>query len=1845
MPTTIILVPDIYYRNWDESPFGKGGEMWLCLRPMIATGNRSDAWPLGDRIGDFLGWAASPHRVRDAQGDKLYDIKSPNELGLHLKPCGPDQVYMPINLPTELDVQIRIGRRDAAGNELPEERIDVPRTTGCKAVSGNQEGEDALNAYDPAIALPFAKMFNVEVERKFVQLLGINPRDDAKLAQASFAFLQQMEAGRRIRFDKDQIRDEYDKPGTKRPVLEKKPGDRPVTTVYWFLGLMVQLGTKADIGALRQIDRVDIALRDSKPGDYGFLPFPNAQGGEESAYEYFQKVGKDFAHTLTTELSGHEERIYAGPGFRGFQRVDPPPTEDTSLWVIEGGGPQVAASGEAAHGGLARLAAIEVRGGLAPAVIAPDGKPPPLPDIGKDLTVVPGLYVTGTLKRYRRFPDVPGAVGDPLRVTVMTFEPDAAMAGELAKLREHYAVEGVRKLLGNTPTNPAIVAELARLRAVLDDKDGTKVKALLAGPASAPELTALRSLVSDAELRSHFTANSGGWHFELLHGGILPWDGPNPVYRMLAIPEGKAKAKVAGSLMCPAKNAAFFLAAPIEALPLKKVGVRHLWDSRPWGTISSAAALETKWVKKAGTAWRDIRVNALQVAGITDKTALERTSAHAMLIDEFDLVAAESPLRLEKILEVTALSPRMAAIAAIKDLKPDDLRNFDPLRDYEDDFINLNTARVWRPDNAAPDSEVQLEEAMLRSPQRSEAQPKQCKVEDAERRQTIPLLHAWPSDPLDRQEIASLDDDKAKLVKINWQMIREDIARRHDLLPETDKGPYQIDLEHTYGDRLRVMKGNAPRTFDRSTRRSWPVALPTFVEAKEADKLARPFLISRYLPDTSGDSVELEFDLSFLTFPELTAFEARSDKRYALAVSAWRSLAELASGEAILKLHVRLASFDLLSSFSRPGTTTNPAEVAAREGFAGGWASGIYQGPSITITNGTDLDVIRTWASNYISGTQKAGKFTIPLGANVKPGETAHLLRVDIEIARHKDAAPVLAADQLLAPISQQPGLFQVNEDSMQGAWARLGFGVDLKELNVQIAGPVWPHLDHARTLWASERTAYADSVTPEGLKELPPAPKPPTEDPWKVERKKREVQAALTGALEGSDWFAPPGLGPRTKAIAVEPILVPIGFAPCRPHVTLKQMTQDALQRLATALRDTIDLAYLGWTTLDGDGWRARFDAIAALAREAVPEKNGVKRLPGGLLSELADLAIERLLFPEPDGLDTENADKVRTIVKAFKDAAGKPSGDFKYFSAAVRRRLLADPALFTDAKALLLTAINFVPGTSKLLYPPATALARARFNRKGLDPLYPQDPATTTLTLDNLVFAGATDTALTEHRLAFLETLDDARYGDAFELPVTTDPKKPLDYIVDSYEELVDPRADLGAWPQQPAVLPLAAANDGRAKRIVHLASRALVTPPLLRWTGESDAIGKALAAGAPDWSIENLEKGLAGIAPGGTRLRIVAKHSPSAEIGTVERGTAFVLYRVTGDEERSVQFEQAFANDSFFVRLTRSDYDRAPQPKAVNEAGGKLESEALLRELLFAGTGSDQAAEAIRALALSGTDRSGDLSALIQPGDGQLPSLDFALIRLRQDGGDWIIDIGATGASETTALIRHVALFKPDGQAADAVRTAFLLIGFETTVWAPIESELCHGRNLPQSRWTGQADAVGAPRYAPQFWQTVSQDTPPSRHSLERRARKNEPRHWKTRPTHVIKLKSGWRLPKTPTELLTELLFTEGHAIDDGQLSDTILSKTSVKRIFDQQLSIQIAHEQFGEDPTPHAEPLGNFPLEANALIGRHPSLEPALPWFDPFYDQFSVSLRWFAPSGTSLLTLERIYVEFV
>ncbi len=104
-------------------------------------------------------------------------------------------------------------------------------------------------------------------------------------------------------------------------------------------------------------------------------------------------------------------------------------------------------------------------------------------------------------------------------------------------------------------------------------------------------------------------------------------------------------------------------------------------------------------------------------------------------------------------------------------------------------------------------------------------------------------------------------------------------------------------------------------------------------------------------------------------------------------------------------------------------------------------------------------------------------------------------------------------------------------------------------------------------------------------------------------------------------------------------------------------------------------------------------------------------------------------------------------------------------------------------------------------------------------------------------------------------------------------------------------------------------------------------------------------------------------------------------------------------------------------------------------------------------------------------------------------------------------------------------------------------------------------------------------------------------------------------------------------------------DGVVVEDIGRKGDLRPRLRESRIFEQELSIQVFQEQFGEEPTAFAEPLGNFPVEANALISRGLTAEPGpVEWFNPLYSQFSVSLRWFAPSGTVLLTLDRILTGF-
>lgn len=1766
MAINVVLVPDIYYRNW-ETP---EGEMWLILRPTVYAGKVTDAAPLGEKLENFLAWARSPHQSVTDKGH-VYNFHSPHKLGLGQSRCEDGQSYLPINLPSDVDLEIQIGR----GTEPPQ-IIEVPRSTACKVILGSRDGVDCFAPSTPTTAKAFVRAFHDDLSARFGKLSDTDP----DLQKAIFLWLQQMESGRRLRVAKERVHDLYELKKVPMPVLDEGLSpDGPITSIYWLLGQMIRIGTKSNLSEIKKIDRLDILLKvGGKVIDH--LHFPDAQGGMEDAKAYFSKVGDGFTRSLECGIDQREGRIYVSPGFRSA-RLDQT-ADGKDVWIIERPAQQQADSSRPAIASqLSRLAAIEFRGTLPQAKVGAL-EPNKSASVGDAISFRPGLLVTGTLKPYRRFPMLKSVKGgETRRTTVLELTPD---------------------------------------------------------PSVARALEALRVDLTPLQFSKLFSFSSGGWRFSLLHAGPLPWDGAESKFKIVAEDTSRTLVAAGDPLMCEQPSLSLFMTPLSEGAAIKARRIsaqRSLWEGNaPPFSANSPLQLANQWAQLVGPAWAKVEFNALRVQGLTSSSD---AAINLMMLDEFELAAAESPVRLERVLATLAQSPRTAELCNISSTDP---RSFDPLRDYEDDYVNQNSAHITF-QNAG--KTFILGPKVLRTPMRSEVEPKTCKICDVNRRQTIPLLHSWPSDPMQRPK----DEWPSKPPKVTWDMVRREVAHRYALLPDGQSGPFRIQLEHTYGDRMVAESQGKAVEFNRSTRRDWPVQLPSYVELAGAKR--RQFIEFTHVPG-KPDKVNLVFDLSFLTFdpidtsvfePETkpVAIGSNDDVKehklaYSNAASAWRSLAELASPNATVQLEAERAVFSLEQAF-KSKLASPPAASLARDGFPGGWSGGVGFLEPIPV-DGVMLEAVRKWASELVTNTPaslpKTQEFLLPLTGTL--GDTTHLARLVIRIKRNPSHAPTPIDMQQLVPISQQPGLYSTRPDTMQATWAALGFGENLTALDSTAAGPVWEALQGSQRGWTDVRTVAQHSLNPRASaltdKSVSPA-----------------VESALVASLEGTNWFAPAGSGPRKKGRAVQPILLPLGFAPCKPHATLKGMTQIALQHAAVALTDAIDLSYPHWTVKDGTFYQLLFSRIAALATRDGSDWKGP-------LPSFASLLVDKLFFPQPDASDDGNEKTIQDLATAIR----KGHGDLAYLRLAVRRKLIEGPAVFANAKALLLTKLKFVDDAAAPPAPDPVALAGARFQRNTSTrtALHATAISTVSVGLSDLVLSDATASNNSfDERFGFLEMLDDATYGDAFFLPEDANEKMPLGFLVDSFEEKVDPKSTGLPWAQRSALLPLVAANQaGLVNRPVHLASRALLAAPEAHAVEEAKELDlKLQAANAQtlDWGLEDLRKGKPGYGGSGPLLRIIARRPRSTtRQSSIEQGYAYVLYTVTGDEESTQGLLDSLENDRFFFELKDAIYtDTAPEKGLTITPTAALNAEPLLRELAVSERGSEHAAAAIEALAFPtvGADFADTLKDFVESWSTQPPEESNVLLKTLVDTTPPSIEAyGVEQGKQTLSRIREVALFglKNDVDLSGP-RTGYLLVGFEIDVWAPVKASFKQGRNVSDVLWTSGAQKINTPRFAPEFWQSATQEGIATRHALGGIAKANSASHW-SKQGHVVKLDATWRNSKTPRELLHCLLFKAGVAIGDYRPQAGILHSSSRPLIFSQELSIQVFHQQFDVDPDEAgAIPFSAIALPSNVVIPANPITEPvAQQWFDLRYDHFSLDFNWFAPNGTRLLSFSNVYVKF-
>jgi hypothetical protein len=1754
MATKITIVPDLYFRNWRED--GQAGpdtgEMWLVLRPMVA-GSIDEKYP--ERVLDLRDWATGSADSRN------FEFASPSPSA-----CAGEGSYLPVNLPSDLQVRVRVGGTPGA-------QISIPRPRGCYVLpnAANRPDKPFL-PHPPGTGTPFPTAFNDEIREKLLR------HPDSDELSAFHAITQLLDFGKRIAWNEEEVRQPW--PGIAIPELE--PGaSGHVTSLYWLLGLMVPLGTQADIAKLRAITNLDIELvRDEQVIWDTRLPdlqplseaVPGAPGsGQLNLSTYFSRIGTGFKRQLEGKIESREHVTYVQPGFRSA-RWDEKALQDGTLWRIESPGGVPNDEGVIARTlrtdqrnadrprqgvPLKWLAAVEARGNLEKD--APDG-------LGsrQGITFEPGLAIDGSLSLYRRFPDPPArAGGDDMRPTLLRFDPD---------------------------------------------------------PGSADVLDALLARLGPAEFKPVFNGAVGsgeaGWTLELLHAGRLPWDGPRNVYRILAAPPAGARAPEGASTAYPGRTLAMFIGSGRRLAP-NVTGDnprRYIWSG---GSVAATPAALQAWWEREAPRWAGSMVNAVRVTGVADSKEAALT---LMAVNEYSFAPAESAVRLEKILTVEG-----SAFCGSTDYN-------DPRPDYEDDLVNFNSAKLIENGRL-------VDPRQLRIPQVVKAGQGEVGTL-ANRDQYIPLVEGWPRDPSDRRDTRS---------PVHWTQIRDMIAGHYRLKPDAAPGPFRAPLEHSYGDRMEVSP--TPPEFSLATRLDWPVDVasavvrvdsrPRSVHVPElSDSIDQPkrFLSAEY--DYASDIAVLRFDVALLDPVYVAptgddAAAAESNKAYAAGVAAWRSLAELAVPAATVELLVEVATYDLIASLPAAA-----AELVAKRGFQGGLSEGVASRPDrlrrVSIPANHPL---REWADRVMKGSgtdavADPGPFRVRLGnGGEKVGDVAHAAQLVLSVRRGRDQAGPAPLAQTLLPFSQQPGLFTTAENSLQEVWARLGFGHTSAPLNSRPDSQA-PDLKQAHEAWGERLESGRHSVFTTDQSAQAGGPE----------------ATAIISALDGSDWFVSEGPGPQAAAKTANAILVPLGFAPARPHRGLESATQTALQRLAAALADTVDVAFDSWAKSSAEDWRKRFPRIAALAQESGSEWSGN-------LAEFAKLVATRLLKPQPAN-DPANHRDVIAIARAIEEN----KGDLAWTDAAVERLLMDNPALFLDAKALMVNALRFTASGASGKGPPISTMTRTRFERRirgeegsaraasvSESEALPER-VSAVLTLENLLLTGTASTDPWDARLGFLEVLDDVRYDNAFR--AVPRPGETALLQVEPFEEVVDPvrsedpAAAPPGWASGDVVVPLLAENKPN-RRTVHLASRSLVVPPVLIWAGEAPALDAALADSSNwqtrPWSAEALRERRG---PNTGETGLIMPLQPYRDTGAGSRpfadtGKAWALYRIEGDEETSKLLE-SLENDGIFIRLPA-----APQQMDADMLNsGSLELadavdefvEQQLRILLISGRGSSQTAEAVDKLALDPTPAARarfqkSMSAIINPGKASIPEKDFALIRPPR--GVTPREQPGTGAA---GPIGDVALFRPTTAGEGMVQYAYLLFSFRTEVWEPKRLELLHGRNLRYDAWgAGETAAPAEPVFNNAFWQAAPQAGSPTRHALTK-AYSNEAADW-SRADRKIGLPTGWRGQRTAQDLIRTLLFNNAMTIR-GLDAGPILSPGAQAKLFQRELSISVYHEQFDDDPGGGASPAGRLLLLSQGFR----SATDAAEFFDEMYDHFSVDFHWYSSSGLSLLRLDRLFVSF-
>jgi len=1760
----ILLVPDVFFHRWDQAD----GELWLCLRSFVLAPGVDASHPLG-RLEEFHAWAADPHGKTE-NFRYSHDLTDSGDCVVRL---AEGTRAVPVTLPTNVDVWMRITR----GPNDPATWLRVARSRGCltsPVLLPDESGTGDPTPGVPASELhPFVFWFNEKVKARH-DAASADEKD-----QLSAWLELRLESGKQVAWKHEEgisglFRNEADPARPALPLFRPDQGwgtgfpagARLETNLFWLCGQMLPLGRKpvaTGLATITGIDiwlvRNDVGLNQSEPDLTKVLhkfELPKPQPGIPKPY--FSQLQDRYAAAITCAM---EDAAILLPGTLAVggpagpvAYFSPALRAYTSMGKALPGGWEHATGSDKERNlspkeRLARLPLLKNLAGVQ--VRAPGGSA----GAGHAmLKITPALVVQGKLRLYRRFPRIVG-VQELLLPTVMVFEPDSGAA----ELLEIVAAAG-----------PGFLARLFASAAFED-----------------------------------------GWQVQLLQSDPLPWDGPERVYRVLALPPKDVKqTDPDGQRTCTPRAALLRLAlsdplsAPRSFQDVAQTTAKWLWKP---SAVASPQELQQDWQARAGAA-AGLPVTSLLV----DAPAALTDAVDALVLGDYTFFLANSRLRIERYLGVSApLSDGSTANCT---------PNQTPLQDYEDDLVNYNTARVRKATGELLDERV-------RFAQGADQQQRQLN-----RRQVIPLLFEWPREPNDQKKYAQKSG--AERPALTWADMKDYV--RFAALDTTAIEPFAVELEHTYATSMAARAADGtPVRFGRDGSYDWPIAFPTAAECSDFAAPTPPappapaprFLVCAY--DENAGAIRLSFDARLLDPDQLTSILPAQRDREALALSAWRSVAELAAAGEVALL-VEYGLFDLGGTVG-----VGPAQAArqARDGFSGRWRDAVQFRPRNAQLPAAERARLAQWADAVLHAASPAFPplvLTVPIDSpGWKLGQESHVARAGLVLARAARNVP--SAVMRLVPITLQAGLGRVAPDSLWGAWAQLGFGpgADVNTLPSEVKTEIIAAFGR----WQEGMARGSDSITPQAATVPAPARARARTDI-------RTDNQGLIAELDGTDWFVPPG-SPSTgqNGFDIEPQLLPFGFAPCARHPVLGEQSQEILQRVLASLRDGVDLAYDDWArTSTPERWVARMGAIAALAKRDGADWSGP--LPG-----LVTAIVDTLLAPQPDHQSTHVQGELRAMSQAYVDKKDQ----IGTLGLAVRRMLLEDLALFADAKALLLTRAAFVASAAPPTPPPGT-LARAGFTRMiRPDAGDPKAKVDAVVGWKQLVAAGESKDTPAVSRMGFLEVLDDARYDNAFEVAQSGQ-------TFESFEAMVDAGSKAQEWHVRAPLVPAAAENGqtADAPRELRLASRNIVSPPELLWSGVQDDLAAALAlvgSGKPqNWTLKRLSSGAP---PGSEPSDLVVgayRRNGGWNVGlTVDQRLVHFVYRVRGDEEGTVGTAiDAFENDGFFIRGLRNREGLKQALDGTRDTPPALNTgtEHALRAFLEVNRGTAPAAALTDGTLLNNLALYDQLERLVFTEKSPALSDDAVLLRPRGVGGangDFCLGAKAAGAAFLDR-VRHAVLFPPVARPGEGagISAAYLVVSVALDVWTGWDVLLTQSRNMPLEDWSAACGSISGRRPAPfarVFWQATEQASMLATQHVANSVA-NGPRHWDAAPGahRVFELPKEWIGVALPAKTVLERLLFQSRLWVGSHRGDRILDAGNADLVFGTPFSMTVYQEQFVVRNGPPQAVRHPFPSFVSVAPGGE---NESRIWFSEEYASFSIDIRWIRPRGTVFLSIERMF----